>query len=134
MDITKYKHVFFRLNQKCYIWGKGWVLSSAARDEWEKQIVQLLIDLGLTIKPIDRIFTCYEGFNDLGEGIYMHPMDFSGIVHEDNIAKWEAIFRKAESKYWTIRIVDAYPLRKDSCIAYPKRVEENRLKYLELSK
>ena len=124
---ANFRHVYFRLNQTIYVWGKGWVISEDARIEWHKQIAQLLELCKFNIKVPKQSMYCYEGFNCDGESLYMHPMDFSGYIHKDNIAKFEAIVRAFESKYWTVRGVDAYAMDTDD-----KHIETNKAKNAEI--
>lgn len=130
---SPYKHTFFRLRQNIYEWGQGWVVSQTAANEWELQVVELLKQLGFT--PVHhKIGRVWEGFNAEGESLYMHPMDFTGYIHEANIAKYEAIIKAFETKYWTLSSVDRYPMQSErNQMAWIGTIENNKKKYLEVS-
>jgi hypothetical protein len=101
---TPFKHTFFRLNQTIYEWGIGWVISTEAADAWEVEVKKLLVQLGF--KPIySKSGRVWEGFNKEGESLYMHPMDFTGYIHEDNVKRYEEIIRAFTSKYWNLKEV-----------------------------
>lgn len=97
-----YKQVNIFLKQNNYLWGKGWVLSMDAYNEWEQEIRELITRLGMQLKR-EKVTSssCDEGINLMGEGLYFHPMNFNGYIHKDNIESVLEVIKTFKSKYWS---------------------------------
>ncbi len=129
-----YKHVYFRLYQTIYVWGKGWTVSNRAIDEWKAEISVLIMLLGLLIPKQRVVASSPEGVNNLGESIYLHPMDFTGYIHKDNIQKFEKVIREFKSQYWSFKNTDVYELSdKKNEYGNVYNIEENKNRYLVVS-
>jgi uncharacterized protein YlzI (FlbEa/FlbD family) len=109
-----------------YLWGKGYVITQEAHDEVHTDISKLIKELGMFEVP-DEMKVCsasaQSGVNDY-EGLYFHPMDFSGCIHKDNIEKVTEIIRSFKSKYFSLSKVDVYTFRPDSLPFYVRKNKE----------
>lgn len=118
-----YRHVYFRLDQNIYEWGRGWTISSDAINEWTEEIKALVVLMGFKLSPPQFSSACYQGFTEDGQDIYMHPMSFSGIIHLNDLPKAHQAVREFKSKYWRLSKVDSYALH-ESCGDF-KKIDEN---------
>ena len=132
---SPYKHVFFRINQSIYGWGKGYLISNEAINEWEKEVIQILCLLKLVLKPKNIYGACHEGLSELGESLYMHPMDFSGYIHTDNIKRFEEVIKNFNSKYWRYDRTNIYNMS-DAPNEYGslRRIDDNLKEYHTIPK
>lgn len=130
-EVSPYKHVFFRLKQNIYEWGKGWLISDSMANSWEIEIVKLLNALNLL--PVKSQYgKVYEGFNESGESLYMHPMDFTGYIHKDNIKAFETKIKEfsEKSRYWEYAKTDVFELETEvNRFGYVGNIERNKENY-----
>jgi hypothetical protein len=111
------KKVFFRLNSP-YVWGEG--MSESSHEVFKKEALEILKKLDFHIaQDGSRSFSCPEGVRG-EENLYMHPMDFSGILSEENYLKAKQIieFAALESSIFSIRTIDVY------------EIEDHHVKYI----
>jgi hypothetical protein len=126
--LENYRHVYFRINQTVYEWGWGLILAKEAKDELHADISTLIVKLGLKEIP-EELKICgsassQEGVNEF-EGIYFHPMGFSGNVHKDNIEKFTQVISTFESKYFSFSSVDIYNFKSEDLRFYVKKNKDN---------
>lgn len=110
--------VYFRLNSP-YEWGKG--MSSELFETFNKEALNIIKNIGFNISNDgSSSFSCPEGIKG-EENLYMHPMDFSGILSEESFMKAKQVIEMAqlESSIFSIRTIDVYEL------------EERHQKYIE---
>ena len=103
------KKVFFRLNSP-YVWGEG--MSESSYEAFKKEALEILKKLDFHIaQDGSKSFSCPEGVKG-EENLYMHPMDFSGILSEENYLKAKQIieFAALESSIFSIRTIDVYEI------------------------
>lgn len=133
---SPFKQVIFRLNQTVYLWGEGWVIIKEMQIEWEEQVKELLGKLNLKLAPHNPVYgECVEGFNSAGESMYMHPMEFTGYLHEDSIKHFETLIKEFKSKFWMLGETKVFNLEDESNrYGWIGTIEKNKKKYLELSK
>lgn len=132
--VSPYKHVYFRLHQTIYRWGKGWIVSDHAREQWEQEIKVLISTLGLKEYKASVTGAAPQGVNKIGESIYMHPMDFTGIIHEDNINHFTTVINAFKSQYWSYAQTDIYELsmERNEC-NNDHDIERNKKRYNEVT-
>ena len=95
-DPRIYANVYFRLNAG-YQWGPGWTRPQEDVDAWATEADVILQDLGFKIiRPRDR-GVCTMVARGPIEGLYLHPMDFSGWVAEDSIPEIDAALSTAKT-------------------------------------
>ena len=114
--LSTYKNVFFRLNQTIYEWGKGFIITNDAVEEFEKD-VDRLINLFDMVKLPEAMKVCKSSSTSavrFYEGIYFHPMNFSGTIHKDNIKNYTSILSNFKSQYFSLDMVDVYDIREES--------------------
>ena len=100
------KKVFFRLNSN-YVWGSG--ISAEEFAVFESEAARIINLMGFNILPKTSTSSCPQAvLNE--ESIYAHPMDFSGIMTEENIEKMTSILNNFESKTFSVRAIDTYDL------------------------
>lgn len=112
------KKVFFRLNSP-YVWGEG--MSESSYEVFKKEALDILKKLDFHIaQDGSNSFSCPEGVKG-EENLYMHPMDFSGILSEENYLKAKKIieFAALESSIFSIRTIDVY------------EIEDHHVKYIK---
>lgn len=132
--VSPYKHVYFRIHQHIYQWGTGWVVSDHAREEWEREVLQLISLLGLKEYRAKITGASPQGVNETGESIYMHPMDFTGIIHEDNINQFTTVINAFKSQYWSYAQTDIYELNTErNQYANVFDVDRNKERYKEVT-
>ena len=110
IDTTNLRQVYFRLNSP-YVWGKG--ISQEDHDIIEAESKEILSLIGLTIIPdnLKTVSQCPpEGIRGC-ENLYMHPMDFSGILSLETFEKAKQVIENYKSKIFTVRSIDVYELR-----------------------
>ena len=115
---TDLKKVYFRLNSP-YEWGKG--MSEELSEPFNEEVLAILNELGFDIaNDGSSSFSCPEGVQG-EQNLYMHPMDFSGILSDENYLKAKEVIERAteKSSIFSIRSIDVYEL------------EEHPLKYIE---
>lgn len=115
---TDLKKVYFRLNSP-YEWGKG--MSSELSEPFNDEALAILNELGFVISNDgSSSFSCPEGVQG-EQNLYMHPMDFSGILSEENYLKAKEIIERAteKSSIFSIRSIDV------------SEIEDYHLKYIE---
>lgn len=115
---TDLKKVFFRLNSP-YEWGKG--MSSELFEIFNKEALDIIKKIGFNIaNDGSSSFSCPEGVKG-EENLYMHPMDFSGILSNESFLKAKEIIECAEkeSSIFSVRSIDIFDL------------EEHHQKYIE---
>lgn len=89
-----YRNVYFRIRSP-YIHDKGWP-SGSTKAAFQEEIRSLLQSDGWTIQPATIGGACdsaVKGEQDL----YLHPMNFSGVILEDEIPHLEQLFVQAKS-------------------------------------
>ncbi len=90
----KYRKVYFRIDSK-YVYGNGWAGNDEAANAFRDETRKLFQEGGWTIQPGRESSgvcdTAIKGQQDL----YLHPMNFSGVVSEDEILKVEALLAQA---------------------------------------
>jgi hypothetical protein len=127
-----YKQVNIFLNQKIYLWGKGWTISMEAYHEWEKEIRELITKLKMVIKKEKVVSNASdEGVNSIGESLYFHPMNFSGYIHQDNIESVLETIKSFKSKYWTYDHHNVRDMQSESnqC-GWVGQIERNKKEFL----
>jgi len=91
-----YRKVYFRIRSK-YAYGSGWADDAEAANAFREESRRLFQEGGWTIQPgkADRgeCDTAVKGQQDL----YLHPMNFSGVVSEDEIPEIEAMLERAST-------------------------------------
>jgi hypothetical protein len=115
---TDLKKVFFRLNSP-YEWGKG--MSEDLSEPFNLEAMTILEELGFDIaNDGSNSFSCPEGVQG-EQNLYMHPMDFSGILSNENFLKAKEIIERAaeESSIFSVRAIDIFDL------------EEYHMQYIE---
>ena len=100
------KKVFFRLNSN-YVWGSG--ISAEEFAVFESEALEIIKLMGFNLLKKTATNACPQAvLNE--EGIYAHPMDFSGIMTEENIEKMTNILNNFKSKTFSVRAIDTYDL------------------------
>ena len=120
--------VFFRLDSP-YKWGKG--MSSDLTEPFNREALDILNKMGFDISNDgSSSFSCPQGVQG-EQRLYMHPMDFSGILSEENYLKAKQIieFAALESSIFSIRSIDTYELQSH----HLKDIENNLKKQKEIS-
>lgn len=91
-----YRKVYFRIRSK-YAYGSGWAGDAEADNAFREESRRLFQEGGWTIQPgrADRgeCDIAVKGQQDL----YLHPMNFSGVVSEDEIPEIEAMLERAST-------------------------------------
>lgn len=84
LEVSKYKKVIFNLDT-AYKWGRGW--TSAEAQAFEDEVYPKLEEAGYTIRrSIDSMASDTIDEKD-GTYLYLHPMDWSGYLKEEDIEK-----------------------------------------------
>jgi len=113
IDIAKFKQVYFRLNSP-YEWGKG--MDESLTPSFNKMAIEILAKLGFNIlNDGSGSFSCPQGvLNE--QGLYMHPMSFSGVLSLEMIDKAKEVIAEAEKKsdFFSVREIDVYDIVKYS--------------------
>lgn len=115
---AKLKKVYFRLDSP-YKWGEG--MSDSLTEPFNNEALVILNKLGFNIVADgSKPWSCPEGVQG-EENLYMHPMDFSGILSEENIEKATNIILAAAltSSIFSIRTIDVID------------IQDHHLKYIE---
>lgn len=115
---TDLKKVYFRLNSP-YKWGEG--MDDSLSEPFNKEALDILNELGFDIaNDGSSSFSCPEGVQG-EQNLYMHPMDFSGILSDENYLKAKEIIERAANKssIFSIRSIDI------------SEIEDYHLKYIE---
>ncbi len=90
----KYRKVYFRIDSK-YAYDNGWAGDDEAANAFRDETRKLFQEGGWTIQlgreSSGVCDTAIKGQQDL----YLHPMNFSGVVSEDEIPKVEALLARA---------------------------------------
>lgn len=107
MDYSNYTYVYFRLNSP-YKWGKG--MDDDLSKKFNKEAVEILKEIGLTVtEDGSSPFSAPQGLHK-AERLYMHPMDFSGILSKERYEKAKKIIENCEDKTFSLRAIDCYPI------------------------
>ena len=113
IDTTKFKQVYFRLNSP-YEWGKG--MDESLSSNFNSEAIEILTKLGFNIfNDGSGSFSCPQGvLNE--QGLYMHPMSFSGVLSIEMIDKVKEVIAEAEKKsdFFSVREIDVYDIAKYS--------------------
>ena len=88
-----YRQVYFRINSK-YAYGSGWSNDDKAAEAFKEETRRLFQEAGWTLQISKNKSVCdtaVKGQQDL----YLHPMNFSGVILEEDIPTIEALLAKA---------------------------------------
>ena len=106
---TNLKKVFFKLNTP-YEWGSG--MDPKFSEPFNKLSLEILNKIGFKIaNDGSSSFSCPEGVEGK-QNLYMHPMDFSGIIYEENIEEVSNVIIEAlkGNDLFTIRQIEVCEL------------------------
>ena len=99
-----YRKVYFRIDSK-YTYNNGWPNDGKAAVEFQGETRKLFQDAGWTLQPGND-----SGISDTvikgQEELYLHPMNFSGVVMEENIPAIMELLTRAVS--FKCRGIDCY--------------------------
>lgn len=89
-----YRQVYFRINSK-YTYGNGWAGDDEAANAFRDETRKLFQEGGWTIQPgRESSGICDTAIKGQQE-LYLHPMNFSGVISEDEIPMAEALLARA---------------------------------------
>ena len=75
--------VYFRIETNFYNFDNG-VVNEDIEKEYEKEVKYIFVNLGFEYKESKYSSSCPEVSRKDGQNLYLHPMEFSGIV----LKKW----------------------------------------------
>lgn len=90
----KYRQVYFRIYSK-YAYGNGWAGDDEAATAFREESCKLFEKGGWTIQPGRASSGVCDTVIKGQQELYLHPMNFSGVVSEDEIPQIEAILAQA---------------------------------------
>ncbi len=103
MQYDNYIYVYFRVDSP-YKWGKG--MDESISKDFNKEAVDILEKIGLTVTNDGSTqFSAPQGQQE-AERLYMHPMDFSGILTKERFDKAKEVIENYESKIFSLRKID----------------------------
>lgn len=103
-----YRKVYFRISSG-YLWGNDWS-SSEEQAAFREETRRLFQDDGWTLETHKNAAVCdtvRKGLQDL----YLHPMNFSGVILEETIPHLEELLAQAHT--FRCRGVDRYEVYLD---------------------
>lgn len=107
MKYDNHIYVYFRIDSP-YKWGKG--MDKDISEKFNKEAVDILEKIGLTVTDDGSTpFSAPEGQNE-AERLYMHPMDFSGILTKERFEKAKEVIENYDSNIISLRDIDQFPV------------------------
>jgi hypothetical protein len=120
--IMVYRHVYFRI-ESGYVWSKGHTPEQS--EAFHKEIDEIFLSDGWEIQKSKGSAGCETAVKGK-EQLYLHPMDLSGVVLEENIPHIESLLSDRET--FKHRMTDVYEqvfdISKDEYLQMLKDKEE----------
>lgn len=103
---NEYIQVYFRLNQKVYEWGRGWT-GIMSKEDYYNAVEAFFRSIGFIILSSRWGADCPTAYKGK-EHIYLHPMDFSGVVLKTSVGKIAEALESTDKNLFDCRFVDLY--------------------------
>lgn len=103
---NEYIQVYFRLNQRVYEWGRGWT-GIISDTDYYNAVEDFFRSIGFEILPGRSSGVCPTAFRGK-EHIYLHPMDFSGVVLKTSVEEIAEAMQSVDKSLFSCDYVDLY--------------------------